>query len=149
MAKQTSKEITLLGWREWLSLPELGIEKIKAKVDTGARSSALHAENIQTFTKDDKTWLRFIIHPIQKDDETKILAEAPLLEYREVRSSSGHSEERPVVTTRVSLGEMNWQIELTLTQRDEMGFRMLLGRQAIKQGFLVNPNKSFLKGKKL
>ncbi len=149
MAEQTSKEISLLGWREWVSLPELGIEKIKAKVDTGARSSALHAENIQTFIKEDKTWLRFIVHPIQKNEETKVLAEAPLLEYREVRSSSGHSEERPVVMTSVCLGEITWQIELTLTQRDEMGFRMLLGRQAMKQGFLVNPSKSFLKGKKL
>ncbi len=138
------KQLAIIGWREILSLPELNVDRIKAKIDTGARSSALHAFHCQEFKLQDKSIIRFQIHPIQHDSKQTVLAEAELLEYRKVRNSGGHTQVRPVVLTTIKLGEDQWQIELTLTNRDVMGFRMLLGRQAVRDRFLVNPGKSFL-----
>ncbi len=138
------KQLAIIGWREILSLPELNVDRIKAKIDTGARSSALHAFHCQEFKLQDKSIIRFQIHPIQHDSKQTVLAEAELLEYRKVRNSGGHTQIRPVVLTTIKLGEYKWQIELTLTNRDVMGFRMLLGRQAVRDRFLVNPGKSFL-----
>jgi hypothetical protein len=136
----------LVGWREWLALPELGVPRIKCKVDTGARSSSLHAFNIQVEEVGGETWVRFGIHPEQRREQPEIVARARLLEYRHVRSSSGHLDLRPVILTSATVGTTTWPIELTLTNRDAMGFRMLLGRMALKKRFWIDPNRSFLHG---
>lgn len=134
----------IIGWREWLCLPGLNIRKIKVKVDTGARSSALHAENVEFVRHKGVERVRFIIFPLQKNKTKHVWAEADLVDFRAVRSSSGHHEIRPVIVTGVRLLDRTWPIEITLTQRDIMGFRMLLGRQAVKGLFLVDPGRSFL-----
>lgn len=143
-AKKQAQELSIIGWREMLALPDLHINRIKAKIDTGARTSALHAFNYQEFLQDDKTMIRFAIHPIQRDNKTTVVATAELLEYRKITSSVGHAQVRPVILTTIKLGRYCWQIEITLTNRDVMGFRMLLGRQGVRDRFLVNPGKSFL-----
>jgi hypothetical protein len=135
---------SLIGWREYLALPELGVSQIKAKIDTGARSSSLHAFGIEKFQHHGKARVRFQVHPYQRDSQHTIIAEADLLEEREIRNSGGHTQLRPVIETIIELGNMQWSIELTLTNRDVMGFRMLLGRQALRRKFLVDPGKSFL-----
>jgi hypothetical protein len=137
----------IVGWREWIALPELGIAAIKPKIDTGARSSSLHAFNIQTFERDNADWVRFDIHPFQRDVETTVAAEAQILELRHVRSSSGHSTLRPVILTAVELAGQRFSVELTLAARDEMGFRMLLGREAVRGRFVVDPGRSYLVSK--
>ncbi|MGF1603679.1 MAG: ATP-dependent zinc protease [Thermosynechococcaceae cyanobacterium] len=134
----------IMGWREWISLPHLGVEQIKAKIDTGARSSALHAFEIEAFEQQGQTLLRFKIHPEQKNDAFVIEAEAELLDRREIRNSGGKAELRFVIQTEVTLNHQTWPIELTLTNRDNMGFRMLLGREAVRGRFLVDPGQSFL-----
>jgi hypothetical protein len=138
------KQLLVIGWREWLNLPDLDITAIKAKIDTGARSSALHAFHIQQIERDKLKIIRFQVHPYQRDNHYTITAEAELLEWREVRNSGGHTQLRPVITTTLELGGQKWPIELTLTNRDVMGFRMLLGREALRSKFLVNPGKSYL-----
>ncbi|MEA5465676.1 ATP-dependent zinc protease family protein [Leptothoe sp. PORK10 BA2] len=139
-----AQPLLLIGWREWVMLPELGIDRIKAKVDTGARSSSIHALNIEQFETEGGQKVRFHIAPVQHDDSKLVQAEATLLCQRLVTDSGGHQEQRPVVLTTLSLGGSIWPIELTLTNRDEMGFRMLLGRQAIRDRCLVDPGNSFL-----
>lgn len=136
-------KIGTIGWREWLSLPALNIPQVKAKVDTGARSSALHAFNIEYFEADNGSMVRFSVHPLQRDSTLVVTATAPLLDKRSVKDSGGHIQERPVVKTLVALGSYRWPIELTLTNRDVMGFRMLLGREAVRRRFLVDPGKSY------
>ncbi|MEB3341251.1 ATP-dependent zinc protease [Okeania sp.] len=138
------QELPIIGWREWVILPEIGITKIKAKIDTGARSSALHAFDIKTFEIDGKRMVKFKVHPQQKDTNLIVTAEAELIDERKVRSSSGVAEIRPVISTEINLMNQKWQIELTLTNRELMGFRMLLGRQAVRKKFLINPSKSYL-----
>ena len=139
----------IIGWREWLSLPELDVPRIKVKVDTGARTSALHAFDIERFRRRGKDMVRFTVHPYQRSIETTIKTEAPLLDERVVRNSGGKEEMRPVIETTVKIGDQIWPIELTLTRRDVMGFRMLLGRQAVRGRALVNPGQSYLLGKRL
>ena len=146
MKKLKQDSLTLIGWREILALPELKIDRIKAKIDTGARTSALHAFDCQEFQQDGKTMIRFKIHPFQRDNKRTILAQAELLEYRKITNSGGQAQKRPVIVTTAKLGEHQWQIELTLTNRDVMGFRMLLGRQAVRDRFAINPGRSFLQG---
>ncbi len=136
--------LPIIGWRERLILPDLGISGIKAKIDTGARSSALHAFDIQLFTRGCQEMVKFKVHPYQRNTEDTVITEAELLEHRNVRSSTGHHQLRPVIKTIVKLGNQQWPIELTLTNRDVMGFRMLLGRQAVRQRFLVDSGKSFI-----
>ena len=138
------RERPVIGWREWIALPDLGIESIKAKVDTGARTSSLHAYDIRPFDRDGRAWVRFKVHPVQKDARTLVEAEAPLLERRKVKSSTGTVTLRPVIETPVDLQGERWTIEVTLIRRDVMGFRMLLGRQAVRRRFLVDPGGSFL-----
>jgi hypothetical protein len=134
----------VVGWREWIALPGLGIPAIKAKIDTGARSSSLHAFDVESFERDGAAWVRFVVHPWQRDGNTTVPAEAPVLEFRHIRSSSGHITHRPVIQTEVELDGRRWPIELTLAARDEMGFRMLLGREAIRRRFLVDPGRSYM-----
>lgn len=136
----------VIGWREWIALPELGIAAIKPKIDTGARSSSLHAFNMETFERGGATWVRFDVHPLQRN-AAAVRAEARVLEFRHVRSSSGHQSLRPVIRTDMALGGRQWAVELTLAARDEMGFRMLLGREAVRGRFVVDPARSFLLGK--
>ena len=144
-----SKQLAVIGWREWISLPELGIPGIKVKVDTGARSSAIHAVDINQFELDGVKKVRFQIAPIQSNDQRLIMVETNLLEERAITDSGGHQQVRPVILTAICLGTLQWPIELTLTNRDEMGFRMLLGRQAIRDRFLVNPGQSYLQSQKI
>lgn len=141
------KEPTLIGWREWLSLPELGIKGIKAKIDTGARTSALHAFAVECFSENNRRMVRFGIHPIQKNTRVEKWCAAEVVDEREVSDSGGHREMRYVIYTPISLGGHTWPIEITLTNRDTMKFRMLLGRSAMTEGFLVDPKSSYKMGK--
>lgn len=147
--KKTIKRpaLPIIGWREWVSLPEFGVKRIKVKVDTGARSSSLHAFDIHPFKRGGHEWVRFQVHPVQRKSIKSVEVEAKVLEYRSVRSSSGKASLRPVIVTTVELFGTNWPIELTLASRDEMGFRMLLGREAIRRRFLVDPGKSYYAGR--
>ncbi len=138
----------VIGWREWVSFPDLGIEWIKAKVDTGARTSALHAFALEEVERHGRTLVRFKIHPEQHSAGWEIDVELPLVERRRVRDSGGNLEERPVVSSEIELLGERWPIELTLTRRDLMGFRMLLGRQAIRGRFLVDPSGSYVGGRR-
>ena len=138
--------LLVVGWREWVTMPELGIERIKAKIDTGARTSSLHAFDIECLKYRGRDIVRFKVHPLQRQSRSLIVCQADLHDERIVRSSSGHSALRPVVLTRLQVGPCFWDIELTLTNRDKMGFRMLIGRQAIRKHVLVHPGKSFILG---
>ncbi|MGB3494780.1 MAG: ATP-dependent zinc protease [Elainellaceae cyanobacterium] len=144
MTSSTRSPHPLIGWREWLTLPELGISSIKAKIDTGARTSSLYAFNIEPFDRDGVHHVRFKVHPSQHDETETIESEAPLLDQRQVKNSGGKAELRPVILTPVSLNGQLWPIELTLTHRRGMQFRMLLGREAVRKRFLVDPGRSYL-----
>lgn len=143
----TKSLLPVIGWREWVGLPDLGIKWIKAKVDTGARSSSLHALELEEFRRDGEEWVRFSIHPVQRKDEKTIQAEAKILEFRSVRSSSGKAATRPVIVTNVALLGSLWPVELTLANRESMGFRMLLGREAFRNRFVVDAGSSYFGGK--
>lgn len=132
-----------IGWREWLALPELGLPAIKAKIDTGARTSALHAWWIEPFTDGGAPWVRFHMHPLQRRTDLSVACTAPVHDQRMVSDSGGHREERYVIDTPIELGGRRWRIETTLTARDTMLFRMLLGRQAL-EGVSVVVGASFL-----
>jgi hypothetical protein len=136
---------TIVGWREWVSLPGVGVPWIKAKLDTGARSSALHAFDVEELAGGDR--VRFSVRPWQKSEDDVVVVECPVHDRRSVRSSSGHSEERIVVLLDVELLGRWVTAETTLSNRDQMGFRMLIGREALRQGFIVNPGESFLGGR--
>ena len=137
----------MLGWREWVALPDLGIHAIKAKVDTGARTSALHAFNVETYIQNGVEMVKFLIHPLQYDQEFQIECTAPLKEKRQVTDSGGHKEMRHVIETNLLIASQSYPIELTLTDRDTMRFRMLLGRNAMENRVLVDPGESYLNGK--
>lgn len=137
----------LVGWREWVALPDLGIGRIKAKVDTGARTSALHALAVTACRLDGEPALRFQVQPLQGNDRLLLTCCAPLVDERTIRDSGGHAELRPVVRTRLQLGDQSWQVELTLTERSDMRFRMLLGRTALRGRCQVDPGRSFLLGR--
>jgi hypothetical protein len=137
-----------IGWREWIDFPDLNIFRIKAKIDTGARSSSLHAFHLHPFQREGKEFIRFQVHPYQRNSRIAVQAEAELLDWRYVTSSGGHRQFRPVISTPIVLDGQTWFIELTLTNRDVMGFRLLLGREALRKRFLVNPARSFLLSKK-
>lgn len=144
---QQKENLITVGWREWLTLPQLGIDHIKAKVDTGARTSTIHAFEVTPFTHNGEKWVRFGLHPNQDDLETVIWCEAAVTDERNVTDSGGHTERRYVITTAVQMQNKTWPIEVTLTNRDNMRFRMLLGRTAMAAGqILVNPALSYQSG---
>jgi hypothetical protein len=137
-----------IGWREWVALPDLGIAGIKAKIDTGARSSAIHAFEVETFQVQGQCWVRFKVHPLQRDSLFAVAAAAPLADQRLIRNSGGQVQLRALVETSLKIGDQIWPIELSLTNRDVMGFRLLLGRQAIRHRFLVDSGRSYLQSSK-
>lgn len=138
-----------LGWREWLALPDLNIPAIKAKIDTGAKTSALHTFRIEPFHRDGRECVRFWIHPLRTRTDVEIACEAPVVDRRTVKDSGGHAEQRYVILTPVRAGDTTWLAEITLTGRDDMLFRMLLGRTALVEGgFSVDPGTSFKLGRK-
>ena len=147
MKSGTDPMITL-GWREWIGLPALGIRQIKAKIDTGARTSTLHAFEIEEFEEHGKKRVRFKIHPVQRDNNTVIECVADVIDQRIVSDSGGHREKRWVIRTDMVIGPHTWSAEMTLTGRDDMLFRMLLGRTAMKNRARVDPSRSYLVGKK-
>lgn len=138
---------TIAGWREWASLPAIDVGWIKVKLDTGARSSSLHAFDLEEFERDGEPWVRYGVRPWQNSDEDGVVVESRVHDRRIVRSSSGHSEERIVVLLDIVLLGREMQAEVTLSNRDEMGFRMLIGREALRNGFLVAAGESFLGGR--
>jgi hypothetical protein len=140
----------ILGWREWVALPDLGIPAIKAKVDTGARTSALHTFNVESFNNNGTKFVRFWLHPLRKNQDIELICEAPVIDIRKVKDSGGHIEERYVIETPISLGAHLWKIEITLTSRENMLFRMLLGRTAINHSNItIDPSASYITGRKL
>jgi len=134
----------VLGWREWVGLPQLGVRTIKAKLDTGARSSALHAFDVETFRRRGRSMVRFGVLPIQRSKLNQLGCEAEVIDERDVRSSTGSLQRRLVIATTVFMLETEFPLELTLASRDQMGFRLLLGRQALAHRFLVDSGRSFL-----
>nr|VFJ57579.1 MAG: Uncharacterized conserved protein [Candidatus Kentron sp. DK]VFJ58232.1 MAG: Uncharacterized conserved protein [Candidatus Kentron sp. DK] len=138
----------IIGWREWVAFPDLDVPRVKAKIDTGARSSAMHASGISEFNRDGVLWVNFHIHPFQRKKHVRVSCSARVFDHREVKSSSGHRQERYVIITRLEIMGQCYPIEITLTDRDSMGFRVLLGRTAFRNHFLIDPNHSFLCGKK-
>ncbi|HET6379162.1 MAG TPA: ATP-dependent zinc protease [Methylocella sp.] len=145
-ARPVQKEPLTIGWREWAALPELNVRAIKAKIDTGARTSALHAYRIEPFRRAGALWLRFELHPLQRSDAMTVACEAPAIDERMVKNSGGGTERRYVIRTLLKLGDEAWPIELALANRDQMGFRMLLGRTALEGRALIEPGRSYLLG---
>lgn len=138
------KKYPILGWREWVSLPGLGIHKIKAKIDTGARTSALHAFSLNPFVENNASKISFEIHPFQHNTSEVVHCVANVVDKRLVTDSGGHEEERYVIETPMTIAGQTWSIEITLTERENMLFRMLLGRSALRKRFIINPARSFV-----
>jgi hypothetical protein len=136
--------LVTIGWREWLRLPELGDVAVKAKMDTGARTSTLHAFGLNLVERDGGLWAEFELSPVQRRRSPSVFVSSPVKELRRVKSSNGAVEERPVISTPIDVGSGPFHIDVTLTNRDEMGFRMLLGRTALRRRFIVDPGRSFL-----
>jgi hypothetical protein len=145
-ARLTPKEPLKIGWREWVGLPDFHVDAIKAKIDTGARTSALHAYRIEPFRRGGALWIRFELHPMQRSERMKVTCEARAIDERTVRNSGGGVERRYIIVTLLKLGDQSWPIELALANRDQMGFRMLLGRTALQGRALIEPGRSYLFG---
>ncbi|MEZ5376940.1 MAG: ATP-dependent zinc protease [Acidimicrobiales bacterium] len=138
-----------IGWREWVGLPGLGIDAVKAKIDTGARTSAIHAFGIQPFEAEGVEWVRFQVHPRQRSRLPTITCEAPIHDRRLIRSSNGQQQSRIIIKTRIEMAGATWPIELSLASRDELGFRMLIGRQGLGRKVLIDPARSYVTGKRV
>jgi len=138
----------IAGWREWVGLPALGVTQIKAKLDTGARTSALHAFDMETFWRDEELWVRFSVHPFQRDDKKVIACESAVVGIRTVTNPGGRRQKRLLIRTDMMLGDETWPIDLSLTDRDEMGFRLLIGRTAMHGNLIVDPDRSYRVGKR-
>lgn len=147
MNKKTSSNLPIIGWREWVGVPDLCKKRIKAKVDTGARSSSLHATDIREFKEDGIVFVRFKLHPFHRNPARHVTVESKVLDFRLVKSSSGKATNRPVILANISLLGETWPVELTLANRDDMGFRMLLGREAFRSKFLVDASSSYYGGR--
>lgn len=148
MDKEVKSDSKIIGWREWVSLPDLGLVAIKGKIDTGAKTSSLHAFDIELHEKGTKTYVHFKVHPLQQDFRVVIECKALLIDRRVVTDSGGHKEERYVIRTYMVISGIKKKIELTLTNRETMKYRMLIGRAALKQ-FYIDPTQSYLSGKTL
>ncbi|HKI73695.1 MAG TPA: ATP-dependent zinc protease [Pseudomonadales bacterium] len=149
MAEPTPKrEKVTLGWREWIALPGFDVDHILAKVDTGAKTCALHAFYIEPFEKDGEAWIRFGLHPNRHSETRVVDCEAPVKEKRDVTDSGSHTENRFVIETLLQVGELQFPAEITLTNRDNMKYRFLLGRNALRRRFVVDPGRSFRMGKR-
>ncbi|TNE60479.1 MAG: ATP-dependent zinc protease [Alphaproteobacteria bacterium] len=140
------KSKLIIGWREWAGLPDFGIGAIKAKIDTGAKTSALHAYGVKTKMIDGRLWAEFRVHPVQKHRRPEVKCLAPVVGERLIKSSNGHTELRLVVATKLTLGPFTRLVKLSLTNRDEMGFRMLVGREALKGRYIVDSALSYAMG---
>ncbi|REG82582.1 ATP-dependent zinc protease family protein [Marinomonas pollencensis] len=139
----------VIGSEEWCAFPSLHIPAVKARIDSGAKTSSLHAINIRYFNRDDEQWAHFEVHPLQRNRKITVHCEAKIIDQRIVKSSSGDKEKRPVIQAQLTLGGKDWQIELTLTDRDSMGYRMLLGREAMNGRILIDPEGLCLQGERL
>ncbi len=136
-------KLQIAGWREWASLPELGIFRIKAKMDTGARTSCIHAFEVEPFERDGVQWVRFLVHPEQDNNDLVISCEAEVVDFRAVTDSGGHREMRYVIKTLIQFGQKSWAAEFTLTNRDTMKFRMLVGRTTMNERLVIDPSLSY------
>lgn len=135
-----------IGWREWAALPDLGVDRIKVKIDTGAKTSAIHAFNIRETEHDGVLYAEFVLHPEQRRAKPAVKCKAPIIDRRVIKSSNGIAQERLIIRTAFVLGDRNWPIDLSLTNRDEMDYRMLVGRDALRKNVIIRPGKSFLLG---
>jgi hypothetical protein len=145
--QQPDHEPVVVGWREWVALPQADVPWVKAKIDTGARSSSIHAFDLEVREEDGRERVRFSIHPWQRSDEDVAELDLPVLDVREVRSSNGQVEKRYAVALDVTLAGRTITTVMTLSNRDEMGFRMLIGREALERGFLVDSSRSYAGGR--
>ncbi|MDX1449177.1 MAG: RimK/LysX family protein, partial [Acidimicrobiia bacterium] len=144
--KRPKKELPVIGWREWVALPDLGGAVVRAKIDTGARTASLHAFGLELFERNGKEYARFAIHPDHRSPGPAVIVETPVLGHRTVRNPGGRSEERPIIKTKLTIGRYRLTAELNLTRRDNMGMPMLLGRHTVRRRFLVDPGRSYLIG---
>ena len=140
----TPGELAVFGWREWVDLPELGLRHVKAKIDTGARTSALHAFDVDVFREGGRKRVVFLIHPKQNDSETVVRCTADVIDEREVKDSGGKTHQRWVIETPIRVGDRTWPVEITLASRDDMKFRMLIGRTAMHGVATVDPSRSYV-----
>jgi hypothetical protein len=144
MRRGSAEQKRVIGWREWVQLPDLGVVEMKAKVDTGADNSSLHAFNVERIERNGAEYVRFEIHPKQRSKKPTIHCEAPLVMEKKVKNPGGRTELRPVIRTRVVVAGEELEALVNLTSRDEMGFRMLLGRRAVRSRFVIDPGRSYL-----
>ncbi len=147
--QDTVLPLTTIGWREWLILPDLGIPAIKAKIDTGARTSALHASFVEAIGTGESRRVRFGVQPLRKRKDLEYICEADIIDYRRVKDSGGHTEMRYFIRTTAMLGDRRWSIDISLTSRKDMLFKMLLGRKALENGFRIDPGLSYSTGREL
>jgi hypothetical protein len=149
MISPTDTNRLIIGWREWISLPELNIPAVKVKIDTGARTSSLHTFDLDAYREDGQPKVRFGIQPLQRKKKIVLWCTADIMDRRMVTDSGGHREMRYVIRTPIQIGDHSWPIEITLTKRDTMKFRMLLGRTAIRNRYVVDPDNSYRFGRSL